>query len=137
MKTLSIGNTNAEKWTEATVNEKLIEAYDLLQKEFDINYIGTLLVRLNLNKDTWAYWKKKFAENEFVFITIKTIEDFIESRLFERALNNKVNPAVAIFGLKNNYNWKDKQETEITGKDGAPLGFTVNIVKTNKNDSGS
>lgn len=33
------------------------------------------------------------------------------------------NAAGVIFNLKNNYSWRDKNETELTGKDGSPLLF--------------
>lgn len=43
------------------------------------------------------------------------IEAYIEQRLF---LNN---PTGCIFNLKNNFNWKDKQETELSGPGGGPM----------------
>jgi hypothetical protein len=52
---------------------------------------------------------------------IKRIEDILETRLYKAALTNDVNPTMAIFGLKNHYAWKDKTESEITGKDGKDL----------------
>jgi hypothetical protein len=37
------------------------------------------------------------------------------------------NPNGVLFNLKNNYGWKDKNETEITGKDGSDLTINVTI----------
>jgi len=136
MKTSQLGNKYAEKWTEETVLNKLEEIKKIIHND-DVNYIGTALVKVDLYRDVWSDWKHKFVDNELVSRTIKAIEHYFESKIYEKALSGQVNATVAIFGLKNNYNWKDKQETEITGKDGAPLGFTVNIVKTLKDDSGS
>lgn len=64
-------------------------------------------------------WRKTYAENKEFSDTIRKIENELENRTYKLALANKVNSAVAIFGLKNNYNWKDKQE--ITGADGKDL----------------
>jgi len=64
-------------------------------------------------------WRKKFVDNSEFSHTIKKIEKELENRLFKLGLSNKASTAMAIFGLKNNYNWTDKQE--ITGKDGTPL----------------
>ena len=32
------------------------------------------------------------------------------------------------FNLMNNYGWRDKTETELTGVDGQPLGLEINVV---------
>jgi len=45
------------------------------------------------------------------------VENGYEKRLFEN------NPTGSIFALKN-MGWKDKTETELTGKDGGPLQIT-------------
>jgi hypothetical protein len=64
-------------------------------------------------------WRRTFESNQGFSDAIKKIEGELENRLYKLALANKVNAAVAIFGLKNNFNWKDKQE--ITGADGKDL----------------
>lgn len=43
------------------------------------------------------------------------VEAFVEQRLYH------ANATGSIFNLKNNFGWQDKQEREITGKDGSPL----------------
>lgn len=49
-------------------------------------------------------------------------EEYAERRLFE---GNATGP---IFALKN-FNWKDKTESELTGKDGGPIEFKGISVK--------
>ena len=67
-----------------------------------------------------------FAErSQYFHETIKRIKELLESRTYENALHNKVNPTVAIFGLKCNYNWNDKNEDE---KD---RNVTININTEN------
>lgn len=59
-------------------------------------------------------WVKKFEDNEEFSDTIKKINDELESRLFKLGLSKLGNPAMAIFGLKNNHGWKDKSEMDVT-----------------------
>ncbi len=66
-------------------------------------------------------WREKFKKDKEFSDTIKRIEAELENRLYKYALMNKVNATIAIFSLKNNYGWKDKHETELTGKDGKDL----------------
>jgi hypothetical protein len=49
--------------------------------------------------------------------------DIVEDNMFIRAASARANPAESIFWLKNRRKkrWKDKQEIEAYGKDGAPL----------------
>lgn len=70
--------------------------------------------------------------DEFSYI-IKRIEDILESRLYKAALTNDVNPTMAIFGLKNHYNWKDKTETDITSK-GESISIQFIPAKNDKTD---
>ena len=105
------GNRYAEKWTVETVTAKLAEMEDYV-KNSDCVYLGSLLVKFGLYKDIWAYWKKVFSDNDEVFRATKRIEEIFEVRLFEGALTGKFTASVAIFGLKNNHNWKDKQEIQ-------------------------
>lgn len=51
--------------------------------------------------------------------TVKRAKQRIEMSLEHRLAGNNVTGA--IFNLKNNFGWKDKQETEIYGKDGGPI----------------
>jgi hypothetical protein len=66
-------------------------------------------------------WREKFKDKSRFSDTIKKIDEELENRLFKFALVNKVNATMAIFSLKNNFGWKDKTETELTGKDGKDL----------------
>lgn len=59
-----------------------------------------------------SVWRNKYKDELEFSDTIKKIDAELENRLYKLALTNKVNTAVAIFGLKNNYSWKEKQEIE-------------------------
>lgn len=45
------------------------------------------------------------------------VENYIEQRLFES------NPAGCIFNLKNNFDWRDRNETELSTAPGRPLEY--------------
>lgn len=47
--------------------------------------------------------------------TIKRAKTRIENNVVENMLLGKFNPTGSIFSLKNNFNWRDKQEVENSG----------------------
>lgn len=58
-----------------------------------------------------------YSKDEEFFDTIKKAKQRVETQLEENALFNKANPTFTIFNLKNNFNWKDKQEHEISNNE--------------------
>ncbi len=56
-----------------------------------------------------------------------------EAQLERGALQNSLNTTMAIFSLKQ-LGWRDKQEHEITGKDGMPLRIEYEAVDTKSED---
>lgn len=113
-------NKHAETWTEEIVLVKLQEmqnAIDNDSTDYDSKKylgVGTLLYHHGLYKEILRYWKIKFKDKDSVFLPIKRIEQYFEQILLDGALRNKLNPTMAIFGLKNNYKWKDKHEVDVT-----------------------
>jgi hypothetical protein len=73
--------------------------------------ITGLAVALDTSRETLL----NYEDREEFFDTIKRAKEkihaFVEARLFE---NNATGP---IFNLKNNFGWRDKTETEVTGGD--------------------
>jgi hypothetical protein len=86
----------------------------------------------NKEKPTWKYitlydlvkgrgyckqriseWKKAFEYDDEFMDSIKRIYDELENRLFKLGMISKTSTAMAIFGLKNNFNWKDTNQTEV------------------------
>lgn len=116
------------KFKSAEVLEKTIQAYfdycDNHTKEVQLKnkvkiepdplpYTVTgLAAYLGCDRDTLLNYQDK----EEFFGTIKSAKTKIEANLEERALMNRCNAVVAIFSLKNNFNWKDKTEVEHTGE---------------------
>jgi hypothetical protein len=122
------GNQNARKWTAETVLS-VLDKFTARMCTKKYIYIGTLLLEEpGMYREIWSAWKKDFADNETVCQTIKTIETEIESNLFEGAARSNLNPAVAIFALKNNHKWVDKTEVAHEVK-GFELTVTTVAVK--------
>jgi hypothetical protein len=73
-------------------------------------------------------WRQEDEDFDKEWLTIIAARDrmrvqIVEDSLYTRAAAGKINPAEAIFFLKNRApdRWRDKVEREITGKDGVPL----------------
>lgn len=76
--------------------------------------------------ETLNEWAKRYPE---FTVAMKKAKAMQEQELFTGALSNRYNCAVAIFGLKNNHGWKDKQEHEVSAS-GEGLGIVVSFVGT-------
>jgi hypothetical protein len=73
-------------------------------------------------------WREKYKDKPKLSDTLKKIDEELENRLFKFALVNKVNPTMAIFSLKNNFGWKDRQD--ITSGD-KPIESNLNVIVDN------
>lgn len=76
-------------------------------------------------KTLWNYSKK----DEF-FHTIKRARDKVQTDVERRLMES--NPTGAIFNLKNNFDYRDKVETELTNPDGS-MTPTVRIIDERQN----
>jgi hypothetical protein len=75
-----------------------------------------LCIALDTNRMSLLEYQK---DDEFAYAIKRAkakCENFAEESLFMGK-----NPAGVIFSLKNNYGWKDKNETELTGVNGGPI----------------
>lgn len=70
--------------------------------------INSLCLHLSITNETLNQYEllPEFSE------TIKRAKKRVESFLEESMYTGRVNPVSAIFGLKNNFKWQDKQEIE-------------------------
>lgn len=112
-----------EKYTAEFCKNELNEMMKHINSEdgSDVVLIKELCILRGFSHQKWSEIVNKFPEEKEIQDTIKKIEDILEMRLYKAGLTNSVNPTMCIFGLKNKYNWTDKSETEITGKNGTPL----------------
>ena len=108
------------KWKTVKELQDLIDAYFLSITNEKGEYIKPptitgLAIALGTTRNTLVDYEEK---DEFLR-TIKEAKSRCEQWVEQNALMGKANPTFSIFNLKNNYGWKDKQETDITtnGKD--------------------
>jgi len=137
------------------------QALVLAEKGFTDNEVAKVF---GVCGDTIQNWKKQFPQFfESLKAGKKIADQKVVQSLYQKALGyshpeihisnhqgvvTKTNiikhyppdTTACIFWLKNRdqKNWRDKHETEITGKDGGPLAVNVSITKTyKKEDDGS
>lgn len=101
---------NALKWTEDVVLAHLAAIKKDALEGDDVTYLGKALIRQGLYVDIWKYWKKIFERNDAIVEEMMCIESIFEVRLFEGGLKKEFASWIAIFGLKNNHHWCEKQE---------------------------
>lgn len=100
------------------------ELTTLIDKYFDEEVKPTLAglaYQLGIDRQTLYNYKER---DEF-FDIIKKARDYVES-FYEKRLIYENNPTGVIFALKN-MGWRDKTETELSGKDGAPPAFEITL----------
>ena len=107
-----------------TIVKKILNKNQEIIAEVSRPYTITGLAQhLGTNRQTLI----NYEEREEYFDTIKRAKARIEACYEERALLGDNNPVVSIFTLKNNFNWKDKSETELSGKDGGAIEHKLNL----------
>lgn len=102
-------NKNAQRWT----HERVVYYLQELEKaanESGALFWGKELERLGLYKDVWAYWKRKFADDEELLEYMELIETMYEVKLVKAAFRGEIAPGAAIVCLKRIYGWSDKPQ---------------------------
>lgn len=83
---------------------------------------------MGISRKTLSEWKNKYSDISDTLKRGKEVVDYeVENALLQSALDGNV--TAQIFWLKNRKptQWKDKQETEITGKDGDALSINIKL----------
>lgn len=100
-----------KKYTEVELLRKKIDSYFKLCDKLNKPYtLSGLALSLDMDRKTLYNYSKE----EAFFPTIKKAKEKVEAQLEENALLGKYNSTFAIFNLKNNFDWKDKQEVDTT-----------------------
>lgn len=98
----------------------LNEYFDWCDEQKEINYdkkgnpiiirkpytISGICVYLDISKETWCEYSKKAGFSESCKRAKAKVENYVE----EGSMNGKLNVVGAIFNLKNNFGWVDRQE---------------------------
>lgn len=97
------------KYSEQEVLQTKIDEYFNMCDDKEKPYTITgLCLYLDIDRVTLL----RYEEKEEFCSTIKRAKNRVENYVEEMSLIGKLNPTVSIFNLKNNFNWKDKQEIE-------------------------
>lgn len=112
------GNTNAEKWTLEESQKFIDSVYEYVKGNEDCCSIEEACTELGWYEKLLTYIDTKFKN--VVFNAIKKSKALIKQRILKQGLNNKYNPTMAIFVLKNNHDMKDKQEIHNSGSINIP-----------------
>ena len=92
--------------------------------------ITGLAIALDMSRQGLLDYCSRKDENGEPFLdSIKRAKDRCEAKIEEGLLSGKYNATGAIFNLKNNYGWRDKQEQEITGANGEKFELNINVIK--------
>lgn len=99
------------KYKDVVQLQKVIDEY-FVQCDTDKEpyTITGLALALDINRSTLLRYETEFEEE--YRNTIKKAKTRVENNIEKNALMGKYNPTIAIFNLKNNFGWKDKQEIE-------------------------
>lgn len=80
---------------------------------------AALAAELGVGKSSIVDWEKQHPDfSHALKIGLAKAES-----IWEEHRPAEVPPAIWIFTMKNRFGWRDKSETEITGKDGAPMSI--------------
>lgn len=122
-------NTNAEKWNIEQAEDLFDKALDLsLKKEYD--FIGEVARDLGTYRDIFTYLSKRFPKLKDKHSLILSN---LEANCFTHTKKGDINTAVGIVNLKSNYNWTDRQQTDVT-TNGKDLNTNPTIVFIDNND---
>jgi hypothetical protein len=104
-------------YTEEFVLKELNDMVSELIADKDIYLLGDLFETRPYHYQRYSEWAKEFKEKKEISDTIKRIKNILEYRLNKKGLEGKINPTLTIFNLKNNYDWKDKTEVDMTTRE--------------------
>ena len=119
------------EYCDNTIVKKILNKNQEVIAEITKPYTITGLAHwLGTNRQTLINYEKK----DGFFDTIKDAKSRIEACYEERALLGDNSPVVSIFTLKNNFNWKDKTEQDITSAGKKLKSITgINYITPDKN----
>lgn len=111
-----------------TVYDKVRQTTIEINKQIPYTIEGLCEV-LDCERHTLLNYEKTKGYEEY-FTTIKKAKLKIQRNKLERGLDNESNPAITIFDLKNNHEYKDMKDINIGGQEDNPLIITgVEIIK--------
>lgn len=108
------GNKYNEKYDYETAKKLFQDSLELVKNDITIFYIGQVAVNMDIYRQLYDYLIDRFQDLDTIK---KEIDGILETRVAEKTFYGKSNPTYAIFHLKNNHGWRDKQEKDINLKE--------------------
>jgi len=102
--------TKPTTYTEEFVKSEVEELKTLLLSDKEIVYLGELIEDKPYSMQRFSEWDKMTDE---ISETIAKIKDILHTRAVTGGLKNKLNASITKFHLINNFDWKDKTESDI------------------------
>ena len=126
-------DTKPIKYTEDFCEKEVKNILDEILKNEKIILLGKIFEKKEYSYTRLDEWVLKYKNNQKISSAYKKIKEILETRVNDEGLHFKVNVAMAIFNLKNNYGWKDKTEQDLTLK--IPKPILENLIKKKINDN--
>lgn len=99
------------------IEEKIEKYFNVCDKEGRPYTVTGLAIALDMSRKTLLEYCDRTDEDGVEYRnSIKKAKDRCEAKIEEGLLSGTYNATGAIFNLKNNYGWKDKQEIEQSGE---------------------
>ena len=127
--------TKPVKYTEEFVLSELEGMLDRIEKDEKVIYKGQLQEGKDYDTNRFGEWAKDFKDNKKISGTIRKINALLESRVVIGAINKKFSSRMVMFHLANNFDWRNKSETKMSGDKDNPL--EVKVIKYNEDDNSS
>ena len=121
--------TKPTKYTPKFVYNEVTELLSLVRENKDILFIGQLIEEKPYTIQRFCEWNKMGGK---ITVTIEKIKNILETRAIDGGINNRLNSSITKFHLINNYNWKDKNETDVTSGGEKVQGV---VILPTKNES--
>ena len=129
--------TRPETLTVEVVRDEMASLLHQLKQNPDIYLLGDLFISRDYTQSMYHFMRNKFKSDSEIAESTKKIKDILEHRLVKGAVSGVFNPAMTKFNLMHNYGWREKSDQNLTvsGKDGEPLKWVVEVVKADKDVS--
>ena len=122
-------------YTEEFVLSELEGMLKRIETDESIIYKGQLQEGKDYDTNRFGEWANDFKDNKKISGTMKKINNLLESRVVVGAVNKKFSSQMVMFHLANNFAWKNRLETKVSGDNENPL--QIKVVKYDENNNSS
>lgn len=70
-------------------------------------FAKSIFARRGIHSEIVRRWGQDYGDDEEICASVSLLKEILEARNVEGALKNHINSFIAMFNLKNNYDWKE------------------------------